>query len=82
MPGIKSKIINVLIRNRFLLQGKLHKETFTMETSIENFREICEKSAARYASVPKGMTIEPISIGSLKTEWLIPAQDNEDGMIL
>lgn len=41
-------MFNLLMRNSFLLRGKLKKEVFTMETSIDEFRENCEKGAARY----------------------------------
>jgi len=43
----KSKIFNFMLRNRHILQGKLRKPVFDMNTSIEDFRELCEKGANR-----------------------------------
>lgn len=57
MPSLKSKIFNFLIRNRHLFQGKLKKEKFDFNTSIEDFREQCERSAAKYSTVPEGVDI-------------------------
>ncbi len=45
-------MFNLMIRNSYLFRGRLTKETFDMNTSIELFRENCEKGAARYARMP------------------------------
>lgn len=72
MPTPKSQAINFLLRNRHLLQGKLKKEAFTFDSSIEDFRKQCEDGAARYAKIPDGITIKEESIEGMKAEWLIP----------
>jgi len=72
MTSFKSRLFNLLIRNRHLFQGKLRKEVFSLNTSIPKFREQCEKGASRYARIPKGITIRDETIDGMKSEWLIP----------
>ncbi len=71
-----------MMRNSFLLRGKLKKETFDMNTSIELFRENCEKGAARYAKIPAGVQCKEQSIEGIKSEWLIPAGANPEKIIM
>jgi epsilon-lactone hydrolase len=71
-----------MMRNSYLLRGKLKKETFTMDTSIEKFREDCEKGAARYAKIPKDIQIKKQTIEGIKSEWLIPSGANSEKLIL
>jgi len=82
MTSFKSKIINFLLRNRHLLQGRKRKEVFTMNSSIDRFREICEKGANRYAKAAEGINIKPQIIEGLKCEWLTPENSNPDKLIL
>ncbi|MBK6283939.1 MAG: hypothetical protein IPF54_15955 [Draconibacterium sp.] len=67
-----------MMRNSFLLRGKLKKETFDMNTSIHQFREDCEKGAARYAKIPEGITVKEQNIKGIKSEWLIPDGANSE----
>jgi acetyl esterase/lipase len=82
MTSYKSQIFNFLIRNSYLLRGRLKKETFTMATSIEKFREDCEKGAARYAKIPQNIQRKEQTIDGIKSEWLIPAEANPEKLIL
>ncbi len=75
-------MFNLMMRNSFLLRGKLKKETFDMNTSIEQFREDCEKGAARYAKIPEGITVKEQSIEGIKSEWLIPEGTNSEKVIM
>jgi epsilon-lactone hydrolase len=81
MTSFKSQIFNFVVRNSHLLRGKLKKETFTMETSIEKFREDCKKGAARYAKIPKNIQLKEQKIEGIKSEWLIPAGANPEKLI-
>lgn len=51
MTSFKSKMINTLMRNRHLFQGKLKREVFDSTTSIADFRNLCEKGAAKYGKI-------------------------------
>ncbi|MBE0641505.1 MAG: alpha/beta hydrolase [Bacteroidales bacterium] len=82
MTSFQAKAFNFLLRNRHLMQGKLRKEAFDMNTSITGFRELCEKGASRYARLPSGITIREDSIAGIKAEWLIPADAPADKLIL
>ena len=75
-------MFNLMMRNNFLFRGKLKKETFDMNTSIEQFRKDCEKGAARYAKIPKGIAVKEQSIEGIKSEWLIPAGANSEKLIM
>jgi epsilon-lactone hydrolase len=72
MASLKSRMVNMMIRNSYLFRGKLKKETFDMNTSIQKFREDCEKGAARYAKLPEGVEVKEQIIEGIKSEWLMP----------
>ena len=78
MVSLKSKMVNFLIRNRHLFRGKLRKEIFDLNTSIDDFRELCEKGAARNSNIPDGIKIVQETIEGINSEWIIPeSADNE-----
>jgi epsilon-lactone hydrolase len=82
MTSFKSRMFNFLLRNRHLLQGKLKKEVYDFNTSIEGFRELCEKGANRFGKIPKGIAIKEQVIEGIKSEWLIPDGANPEKLIL
>ncbi len=82
MTSFKSKTINFMLRNRHFLQGRLSREVFTMESSIGDFRALCEKGASRYAKIPSGVTVKPQQIEGISAEWLIPENANPEKLIL
>jgi len=55
---------------------------FDMNTSIEGFRDRCEKGASRYAKIPEGVRIEPQVIEGIRSEWHYPEGAPPDKVIL
>ena len=82
MPSFKSKFINFLMRNRHFFQGKLKREIFDFNTSIEGFREQCEKGASKYAKIPDGIEIKHENINGINSEWIIPDGADSKNVIL
>lgn len=82
MTSFKSKVFNLILRNRHLLQGKLKKETFDFNTSIAGFRELCEKGAIRFGKVPNEITVKKKLIEGIQSEWLIPEGSDPSKLIL
>jgi monoterpene epsilon-lactone hydrolase len=82
MASFKSKMFNYLMRHRYLLQGKLKKETYDFNTSITAFREQCEKGAKMFGSLPEGISVREEAIEGMKCEWLIPQGSDDDKIIL
>jgi acetyl esterase/lipase len=82
MTSIKSKIFNFLIRNGHVFRGQLRKEVFDKNTSIDIFRERCEKGAARFGKLPKGIVVRPQTIKGIKAEWLVPEGARNEKLIL
>jgi len=82
MPSFKSKIFNFMMRNRHLFQGKLTKEVFDFDTSIEGFRDQCEKGASKYAKIPSDIEIKAENINGINSEWIIPNTANKKKIIL
>lgn len=82
MPSFKSKIINMMLRNQHLFQGKLRREVFDMNTSITEFRDMCEKGAAKFGKIPDGIEVKEDQINGIKSEWLIPKNSSEEKLIL
>lgn len=82
MSSFKSLIFNFLIRNNHFFRGKLKKEVFDHNTSIEGFRERCEKGAAKYARIPADVTIKGQDIEGIKAEWLKTQGSDPEKLIL
>jgi len=82
MTSFKSKMLNFMVRNRHLFQGKLKKEAFDFNSSIPGFRELCEKGAERYAKIPSGVTILPEVIEGMQVAWHIPDGADRKKIIL
>jgi len=71
-----------MVVNRHLLKGKLKREAFDMNSSIEAFREECEKGAERYVKIPDGLTIREELIEGMKSAWHIPDGADPSKLIL
>lgn len=82
MTSFKSKFFNFMMRNRHLLEGKLNKEVFDENTSIKKFRDKCERGAAKYGKLPKGIVIREDNLDGIKAEWLIPEGSDPAKLIL
>ena len=82
MSSFKSKVINMMLRNQHLFQGKMRKEVFDMNTSIKEFRDMCEKGASKFGKIPNGIEVKEEQINGIKSEWLIPKNSTEEKLIL
>jgi len=82
MTSLKSKIFNALMRNSHLLRGQLRKEVFDSNTSIQGFRERCERGASRYARIPEQIQVTQQTIEGMNSEWIRPEKTNENKLIL
>jgi epsilon-lactone hydrolase len=82
MPSAKSRIFNIMMRNRHLLNGKLKRDRFDDNTSIEDFRRQCEEGAAKYSKIPAGIEINEEIINGIKCEWIIPSGADPEKIIL
>lgn len=81
MASFKSKIFNFMMRNRHLFQGKLKREVFDFNTSIEAFREQCETGADKYAKIPDNITIKEERIDGIHSEWILPQGAARDQLV-
>lgn len=75
-------MFNFIIRNGHLMRGKLKEEIFDFNTSIQGFRDRCEKGASKYAKIPEGINIKHEIIDGINSEWLIPNGAPDEKMIL
>ena len=82
MNSFKSKMINFLIRNNHILRGKFKKEVVDFNTSIQGFRDRCEKGAARFGKTPKEITLREQIIEGIKAEWHIPENTDNSRIIM
>lgn len=82
MASFKSRIFNLALRNRHLFQGKLKKEVFDFNTSIPEFRELCEKGAKRFGKLPEGLIVKNENIQGINAEWLIPVGAGQEKVIM
>ena len=82
MPSFKSKFFNFMMRNRHLFQGKLKREVFDFNTSIEGFREQCERGASKSTKIPDGIEIKHENINGINSEWIIPDGADSKNVIL
>ncbi|MEZ7890619.1 MAG: alpha/beta hydrolase [Candidatus Wallbacteria bacterium] len=81
MQSLKSRFFNFMIRNRHLFEFKLKRESFDFDSSIEEFREKCEKGAAKYSKIPDGVKIIKESAAGINSEWIIPDGADNDKTI-
>ncbi len=81
MVSFKCKVVNFLIRNRHFFEGKLKREVFDLNTSMKEFRELCEKGAAKRTRIPDEIKIKEESIEDIKSEWIIPEGANSEKLI-
>ncbi len=82
MTSIKARLFNAFVRNSHFLRGEVRKPVFTMETSIQAFRDRCEKGAGRYASLPERIAVRADMLGEMKAEWLTPEGSDPEKVIL
>jgi acetyl esterase/lipase len=82
MTSFKSKMFNFMMRNRHLMQGKFKRDVFNSNTSIVDFRELCEKGADRYAKIPEGIEVTAGETEGLKSEWLTPKGADPEKVIM
>jgi acetyl esterase/lipase len=82
MTSFKGKIFNFVVRNGHLFRGKLKKEKFTHNTSIIEFRQLCERGAQRHSNIPSAVTVQEQIINNIKSEWLIPESADSGKLVL
>jgi epsilon-lactone hydrolase len=82
MTSLKGRILNFLLRNGHLFRGKLKKEKFTLNTSILEFRQRCERGAQKHSKITGEVTVQEQIINHIKSEWLIPEGANPEKLIL
>lgn len=70
------------MRYRHLFKGKLRKESFDSDTSIVEFRDDCERTAAKLAKLPDGVKVEPDNLGGIRAERLIPNGADPEKIIM
>ncbi len=75
-------MFNFFVRHAYLLRGEFKKEVFTFNSSIQGFRDRCEKGANRYAKIPHGITVKTETIEGMKAEWLLPDGADSSKLIL
>ncbi len=81
MQRFRSKLIIGLIRNRHLFRFRLKREVVDENFSVEHFRAGIDRSSARI-KLPADIRIEPVTISSLYSEWIIPENASEENILL
>jgi acetyl esterase/lipase len=82
MTSLKSRIFNFVLRNGHWFRGKLKREKFTLNTSIIEFRQLCERGAQKHSNTLNEVTVQEQIINKIKSEWIIPESANSEKLIL
>jgi acetyl esterase/lipase len=82
MTSLKGRIFNFALRNGHLFRGKFKKEKFTLNTSIIEFRQLCERGVQKHSNILNEVTVQEQIIKNIKSEWLIPESANSEKLIL
>ncbi len=82
MAGFKSRMVNLMLRNRHLFEGKLRKPVFDFNTSIPAFREQCEKGAARFGKLPANVSVQKHAIDGINAEMLVPSGSGPEKVLM
>ena len=64
MPSIQGHLFNFALHNRHLLQFRLRPQRWDFNTSVEEFRALCERGA-RASKLPEGVQVSPVTIDGL-----------------
>jgi epsilon-lactone hydrolase len=81
MPSIQSRLFYYLLRYGHLLRFQLKRKAWDFNTSIPDFRRVCEEGASKFGKIPEGIEVTPFNIGSLPAEWILPSQAAKDKVI-
>jgi monoterpene epsilon-lactone hydrolase len=85
MPSLQSRLLYFVMKNRHFLRLRLKREAWDWNTSIPAFRQECENTNSRLASMPAGIETTPVTIESLPAglaaEWIRPSAVAPQGMM-
>ena len=83
MPSLRSHLFVFALKHRHLPQGKLRRTTSVDEaTDIQKLRDTVERGADFLGKLPKDFNLEPVSIGPLNAEWMLPSDVDKSQAIL
>lgn len=83
MSSFRSKLLIFMLKNRHIFQKKRNRISYVDEsTSIPQLREMIEKGAGSFGKLPKGLTMEPVSIGNMYSEWIKCTESTGNNAIL
>lgn len=83
MSSLRSRLFIFVLKYGHLLRGELRRTSeINRNTSIPELREKVEKGAGFFGKLPAGFTLEPVQIGTLSAEWMLPVNAVKDKAIL
>lgn len=74
MLSLRARVLIGLLRHRHLLKGQRRRPVIDFSTSIAALRASADRSAARIGGRPKAVRIQPITIGEMPAEWVLPIE--------
>jgi len=80
--SMKAKMMGVMMRNRHLLKGKIHREVIDQSTSIEKLRKDCDEAATRFFKPLEGVTFSQADYQGFYAEWVNSESAPADKVIL
>ena len=80
--SIRSRLIHIMMKNRHLLKGKLHREVIDKNTSIEKMRKDTDESAKRLCKPIEGIEYIEADYKNLYAEWVVPENAPKDKVVL
>ena len=82
MNSLRSQFFIFLLKHRHWFRLKLKRETVDWDTSIPELRQRLEKSAGKFAKLPPGIEVSPVTIESISAEWVRHSQARDDRALL
>ncbi|MGE5458704.1 MAG: alpha/beta hydrolase fold domain-containing protein, partial [Methanococcaceae archaeon] len=74
MPSMRANLFRLLLKHRHLLRLQLRRrDVFDFNTSIQGFRDDCEKGAKLFGKLPEGIKVAAFKINNMNAEWIMPA---------
>ncbi|MEW5924416.1 MAG: hypothetical protein AB1746_10545 [Candidatus Zixiibacteriota bacterium] len=75
MPSLRCRLFVFALKHRHLLkfQPKSARLVYK-ESSLHLLRKTVEKGARFFGKLPAGFRLEPVKIGDLQAEWMIPPE--------
>ncbi|MBN2417123.1 alpha/beta hydrolase [bacterium] len=82
MPSLRSRMFVFVLKHRHLLKLQRRRTNVGENTPVAQLREEVERGADFFGKLPPGFSLDPVDIGGLEAEWMLPPEAGRDRAVL